>query len=128
MNRGSMSSTYVDGYHPTATAFCSPTIKRWWPAQLAATVHDASRSVVDESHGSSHCQLIRTFYSDALLCSTVKCSCNFLFVYRFETHTHTTVLRPYVLVYPGELVPEVTFIHSHPSCSSTILISFLHLP
>ena len=43
------------------------------------------------------------------------------------THTHTAVLRPFVWVYPGEPVPEETFIHSHPSCSSTILISFLHL-
>ena len=43
-------------------------------------------------------------------------------------HTHTTVLRPFVLVYPCEPIPEKTFIHSHPSCSSTILIIFLHLP
>ena len=51
------------------------------------------------------------------------------------THTHT---RPFYgplsryrylvpgLV-PGEPVPEETSIHSHPSCSSTILIIFLHL-
>ena len=45
-----------------------------------------------------------------------------------NTHTHTTVLRPFVRVYPGEPVPEETTIHWHPSCSSTILISFLHLP
>ena len=43
-------------------------------------------------------------------------------------NTHTTVLQPFVRVYPGEPVPEETSIHSHPSCSSTILISFLHLP
>ena len=36
-----------------------------------------------------------------------------------------TALRPFV--YPGEPVPEETSIHSHPSCSSTILIIFLHL-
>ena len=34
-----------------------------------------------------------------------------------HTHTHTAVLRPFVRVYPGEPVPEETFIHSHPSCS-----------
>ena len=43
-------------------------------------------------------------------------------------HTHTTVFWSFVWVYPGEPVPEETFIHSHPSCSLTILISFLHLP
>ena len=45
-----------------------------------------------------------------------------------HTHTHTTVLRPFVRDYLGEPVPEETSIHSHPSCSSTILIIFLHLP
>ena len=46
-----------------------------------------------------------------------------------HTHnTHMTVLRPFVWDYPGEPVPEETSIHSHPSCSSTILIIFLHLP
>ena len=43
-------------------------------------------------------------------------------------HTHTTILRPFVRVYPGEPVPEEISIHSHPSCSSTILIILLHLP
>ena len=33
----------------------------------------------------------------------------------------TTVLRPFVRDYPGEPVPEETSIHSHLSCSSTIL-------
>ena len=45
-----------------------------------------------------------------------------------DTHTHTTVLRPFVQDYPGEPVPEETSNHSHLSCSSTILIIFLHLP
>ena len=44
------------------------------------------------------------------------------------TNTHMIVLWPFVRVYPGEPVPEETSIHSHPSCSSTILIIFLHLP
>jgi len=44
-----------------------------------------------------------------------------------HTYTHTTVVRPFVWVWPGEPVPEETFMHSHLSCSSTILISFLHL-
>ena len=44
-----------------------------------------------------------------------------------HTRTHMTVLRPFVRVYPGEPVPEETSIHSHPYCSSTILIIFLHL-
>ena len=43
-------------------------------------------------------------------------------------HTHTTVLRPFVWDYSGEPAPEETFIDSHSSFSSTILISFLHLP
>ena len=29
------------------------------------------------------------------------------------THTHTAVLRPFVLDYPGGPVPEDTFTHSH---------------
>ena len=48
--------------------------------------------------------------------------------FSYSTHTHATILRPSVWVYPGEPVPEETFIHWHLSCSSTILISFLHLP
>ena len=34
---------------------------------------------------------------------------------RTHTHTHTTVLRPFVRDYPGEPVPEETFALSHPS-------------
>ena len=37
------------------------------------------------------------------------------------THTHTTIQWPLVRDYPGRLVPEETFTHSHPSCSSDIL-------
>ena len=48
--------------------------------------------------------------------------------YKQWMYTHTTVLRPFVRVHPGEPVPEETSIHSYPSCSSTILIIFLHLP
>ena len=43
-------------------------------------------------------------------------------------HTHTRPFYGSVRDYPGEPVPEETSIHSHPSCSSTILIIFLHLP
>jgi len=41
--------------------------------------------------------------------------------------TTTTVLWPFVWVYPGELVPEETFTHSHLFWSSVSFISFLHL-
>ena len=53
---------------------------------------------------------------------------NYLFCGIQQQHTHTTVLRPFVRDYPGEPVPEETSIHSHPSCSTTILVVFLHLP
>ena len=40
-------------------------------------------------------------------------------MFLLNTHTHTTVLRPFIRVYLGEPVPEERSIHSHPSCSST---------
>jgi len=51
------------------------------------------------------------------------------------SYTHTRArartrdrFMAFVWVYPGEPIPEETSIHSHPSCWSTILIIFLHLP
>ena len=38
-----------------------------------------------------------------------------------HTHTCTTVQWPFVQDYPSRPVPEETFTHSHPSCSSDIL-------
>jgi len=44
----------------------------------------------------------------------------------FGTDTSTTTISlPFIQVYPGELVPEETFTHSHLPSSSTI-ICFLH--
>ena len=41
------------------------------------------------------------------------------------THIHThNRLKPFVWDYPGVLVPEETFTHSHPSWSSNILYQF----
>ena len=41
--------------------------------------------------------------------------------------TTTIVLRPFIWDYPGELVPEGTFTHSHLSWSPTSFISFFHV-
>jgi len=63
----------------------------------------------------------------AVWCCAIVCNC-ITTTTTTTTHTHTTVLRLFIRVYPGEPVLAETSIHSHPSCSSTILIIFLHLP
>ena len=58
----------------------------------------------------------------ATLCITYH-SCYYLAKHLLiqNNNTTTTMLRPLVQNYPGKLVPEETFTHSHLSGSSTIL-------
>ena len=68
-------------------------------------------------------------YMSTVWCHTTHRTANCYHFHCRTVNTHTAILRPFVRVYPGEEPgPEETSIHSHPSCSSTILISFLHLP
>ena len=50
--------------------------------------------------------------------------------YTADTNTHTTVLQPFVWDYPGEPVPEETFIHSYPPAHqpSSSASSIYHKP
>ena len=51
---------------------------------------------------------------------------NFKHAHKEHTHTHTTIQWPLVRDYPGRLVPEETFTHSHPPDRRASFIDFLH--
>jgi len=100
--------------------------KRWWGSSDSWTI---CKSFASQSRWITMPLIHYSFFCrpDALPATEPTESKHWKHHGHMVTTTTTTVLRPFVWDYPGELVPEETFTQSHISRSSIIFISFLHL-